>query len=280
MIPDPKTWYLGPEGDLRALPTPEPGLSTSTMRYGGIHQGLSGARTLDVTGHRAEYQLDWRTLDAGELAWIYALHTRQVPGPHWLINPMIRNRLSIRASSLDYLHRTDIGVSVTAGQLAYTRDWPPEPAPGVQALRWLGRGDAGGVLRFDTDARTPILEQETITASLYAKATTVATVELTIDFYAHGNPVGNSEPLAVQLGTEWARHTTTVTTTAGTTSIVLAVTAPPEPEITIAAPQLETGPTATAWQLGGGAPRVLIDQLDTTSPRYPFIDCQLTLLEA
>jgi hypothetical protein len=36
----------------------------------------------------------------------------------------------------------------------------------------------------------------------------------------------------------------------------------------------------TSWDLGGGAPAVLIDQLPSTSPRYPLMDCTITLLEA
>ena len=51
-------WYLGPLGDLRPLVCPEPDLSATQVRYGGLHQGLSGARTLDVTGHKAEYEFN------------------------------------------------------------------------------------------------------------------------------------------------------------------------------------------------------------------------------
>src|SRR5690606_40132859 len=68
-----RTWYLGPLGKLRGLVCPERGMSDTSTRYGGIHQGLTGARTMDITGHRREYEFEFVYMDKQDFAWLNAL---------------------------------------------------------------------------------------------------------------------------------------------------------------------------------------------------------------
>src|SRR5690554_2646520 len=100
MQPKSKRWYLGPAGALQELTCPEPNIKANLVRYGGVHQGLSGARTVDVTGHRYEYAFDWDYMEQAEWAWLEAMHLRHVPGPFRLLNPLKKNRLAPQSSAM------------------------------------------------------------------------------------------------------------------------------------------------------------------------------------
>src|SRR5690606_23969820 len=110
-----KTWYLGPLGKLRGVVGPDAGTTATSTRYGGVHQGLTGARTMDITGHRREVEFQFTYLEKAEFEWLNALHARMVPGPLYLLDPRYRNRLSPQATSLRSPHNaatTGLQVSV------------------------------------------------------------------------------------------------------------------------------------------------------------------------
>ncbi|TCO56802.1 hypothetical protein [Actinocrispum wychmicini] len=273
------TWYLGPDGDLRALPVPERDPSMDVVRYGGIHQALSGARTMDVTGHRTEYGFAYRLLEAEEYAWLEALASSHIPGPLRLLTPFKRNRLTAQAASLIPASGVSVGASLP-GLWNWEPDWPAA-APGSRSLRWTSY-PAGAVLRLDADRRCPVLPDESITASLYARTDTgTVAVEVTTTAYDRTGTVLGDNSHDDTVPTDWYRMAFSWTPPPGTATVDVTLTIPAGPvPIRLAAAQLEPGDAATDWQHGGGAPLVLVDQLTTTSPRFPLVDCTLTLLEA
>ncbi|HVV11574.1 hypothetical protein [Amycolatopsis sp.] len=277
------TWYLGPLGDLRALTCPEPGIKDTVVRFGGVHQGLSGARTVDVTGHRSELSFDWKYMEKAEWKWLKALHTRHIPGPFRLIKPTGVNRLSLQASSCYPLPTTNgLGVYNTVSNVEWALDWPADADPGYRSLR-LSSFAASQILRWDFSGQTPVFPGETITASLYAKTETAGqTFSLTVDYYDRTGAQTSSAPwVSCTPTTDWQRFNVTTTVPEGTASVVFAlITGDFVGPVRIAAAQLESGSAPTDWEQGGSAPTVHIDQLETSSPLFPLTDCSMTLLEA
>ena len=280
-----RSWYIGPLGDLRALTCPEVELSTSQVRYGGIHQGLSGARTLDITGHRSEYGLELKWLDESEFYYLEAMHTRMMPGPYFLIDPLKRNRLTVQATGLvvDRSGNAGVRIPTTAGY-SIIRDFPSDiPIPGrsLKIENWTG---SFGRVEFDWFKKVPFRPSELAYGSLYVKAdASYAGAYLQIEWFdADRIPVGtatNSTPFSIT--TSWSRRTLTdvaVPTGAACASLSL-VLGSSSTRVYFAAPQLEAF-GLTDWQVGGGAPEVIIDQLPVVSPRFPLRNVTLNLLEA
>lgn len=277
------TWYLGPLGDLRALTCPEPDIKDTIVRFGGVHQGLSGARTVDVTGHRSELEFEWKYMEKAEWKWLQALHTRHIPGPFRLIKPTGVNRLSLAASSCKAVPSTQgLGVYTTVNTVERAVDWPAEADPGYDCLR-VTVFSTSQVIRWDYSTQTPIFPGETVTGSFYGKGEAAGqTFNLTMDYYDRtGTQTGSAPWQSKTLTTGWQRFSITATPPAGTAAVVMAVvTAAYVTPMRFAAAQLETGSTPTEWEQGGYAPTVHIDQLDTSSPQFPLTDATLTLLEA
>lgn len=276
MQPQSATWYLGPLGGLRPLVCPEVGVSRTVQRYGGVHQSLSGARTMDITGHRASWELGLPWLTPAESRFVEALHHRTVPGPFWLIDPLGTNRLPRDAAVL--LPLSD-GVTFSAGGVLRSPNGPAEVGVPVMATEWSSY-TAGAFLRLPP---VPVLDGETVTFSVWAKANADAQARVALDHF----PVGATEHTdsaseVITIGTTWTRYDLTATVPAGTGSTRAAVILDSTSGgvVTLAAAQVESGPVATEWDLGGTAPQVLIDQLPRTSPNYPRNDLSITLLEA
>ncbi len=260
-------------------------MKTSVVRYGGVHQALSGARTMDVTGHRAEYGFEWTFLERSEWVWLEALHLRHIPGPFAMLSPLKKNRLSTQATSLVPTTVTGVGLDLNRYTTSWDYTYPADTAagPGIRALRldsWTSTGV--GNMRFDGFRPTAVRVGEQITASVWLKAPANPQAQLAIDYMDRdGNQLTSPpwEPQAVTAG--WARYSITKTIPAGVAAVRFAVlTGVTTPALSMAAPQVELGPIPTPWEPGGGAPRVLVDQLDTSSPLFPLTDCSLTLLEA
>jgi hypothetical protein len=273
-------WYIGPPGDLKQLVCPEINLSVTDVRYGGVHQGLSGARIMDVTGIRQDIALSFTFLDEADYRWLEALQTRHIPGPHRLISPLKRNRLTIQASSVNPTASIRPGVKLSAGTWAWVNDWPTAAGYGMRSIEWSGR-TASSTLKFDSIQGTPLFPLEQFTGSVYIKGSSAVSASLTVDYYdRYGTFLSSATPESVSVTTSWARYTITRTAPTNAATAVLGVIAVPTTTMRLAAAQFESGSSATAWDLGGGAPMVLVDQLPATSPRFPLMNATVTLLEA
>jgi hypothetical protein len=273
------TWLLGPLGQLRELVTPETGINITEVRYGGIHQGLNGGRTVDVTGIKTEVVLVFEHLDEPDYRWLQALHTRHIGGQVRLHNPLRKNHMTIGAASCNPTPARVPGITLSAGDYQWVNDWPTGVNYGDRALRWYNR-TAGSTVVFDQGKGISVTPLATITASVYMKAAVGFDMTLAIDWYDKNLAFLSAPTSTASVTTSWARYS--ITSTAPTNAAVgrLRLVSTPTNEVTLAASQWEVSPTATAWDQGGGELRVLIDQMPANSPRFPLMNCSVTLLEA
>lgn len=274
-------WYIGPPGDLKELECPEIGLVVTPVRYGGVHQALSGARTMDVTGTKQDISLSFTYLEEADYRWLEALQTRHIPGPHRLISPLKKNRLTVQAASTNGTSSIRPGVKLSAGDWDWVNDWPTAAGYGMRALAWSGR-TASSTAKFDSVQGTTIFPLEQFTGSVYIKGdSSIASGSLTVDYYdRYGVFLSSATPETASITTSWARYTITRTAPTNAATAVLGVTATATTTMRLAAAQFEAGGSVSAWDQGGGAPMVLVDQLPSTSPRFPIMNCTVTLLEA
>lgn len=271
-------WYLGPLGNLRPLPCPEVDLQISQVRYGGVHQGISGARVMDITGYRNEYTLDFRLLDQAEYQWIEAIYTQMVPGPHYLINPLKRNLLSNQSSTMAFGSR---GVSL-GGSSAVVNDYPaelPMPSRAIKVVDWAG---STNLMLFDNGRPVPILNNQPLVYSVYLKADSALTVSLRVYWYSATGSLLTNTATSVGIDSTWSRYWMSYleppTGAAGMLATVDFGTA--GADAYACAPQVETGvDTPTEFDIGGGCASVIIDQLPETSPRFPLRDVSVSFLE-
>lgn len=273
------TWYLGPPGDLRALVCPERDVDVSEVRFGGVHQSLGGARTMDVTGIKTQYTFNWTYLDQEEYSWIRALHTRLIAGPHRLIDPLKKNRLSVGASDGNIMPHKWQFFTESAGLLTNQPDYPTG-VTGQRCVRWSDR-TASSTLSVDLRKGTDVFPLETITVSMYLKGASAVSVDMYVLWYDKaGSFLSSSTVTTHSVTTSWARYSTSKTAPTDAVVGVLTIAATATTIINLAAPQFETGSSVTAWEQGGANPLVLIDQLSTISPRYPLSNCAMVLLES
>lgn len=274
-------WMLGPSGDLRPLICPERDVDITPVRYGGIRQGLSGARNLDVTGHRMEYGFKWTYLDQLEYQWIEAMHLRHLKGPFRMLDPLKKNRLTPESSSGKLGKGTAQGAEMINGIGSRVYDWPAGIFPGNQSTAWTNRSASVGIIRFDKVKRTTVIPGETLTASVWLKSTVAQSIQLVLDWWDRTTQTTSSTTELAAVTTAWTRFSITRTVPAGTHSAVFAFYfSNATPIVNFAAAQIEQGSVATDWELGGGAPIVLMDQLTAASPRFPYRDVEMNLLEA
>lgn len=277
------TWYLGPVGDIRPLVCPERGISMNLVRYGGVHQGLSGARVMDVTGHKYEYSFQWTYMDYSEWIWLEALHTRYFPGPFWLINPMKANLLTRESAALKFATNGTHGIETSSLTYSTSTDWPSGVGITNQSLTIIGAG-SGGVLTFDEGLGFPPISGETYWVNLYVKNTVVAgtTAENTFAINwvdSTGSVIGTPTQVTLGQSGSWTNVSLSSTPPAGAVYGFVKLLIKNGATYKIAAPVVNIGSSAHTWEIGGGASKVVIDQLTTTSPRFPLTDCTMTLLE-
>lgn len=276
-------WYFGPDWDLRPLVCPEPDIEMPVVRYGGMFQGLSGARTLRVTGHKQQFKFELRYLDASEFAFLEACHVRAIGGPFRLLNPMKKNLLSYAGSTTKVIpgfNTSGQGVAVNFGTLSSFVDWPTgAPALGNSSVKWI---PSGAYARFDPRHMFPVTPGQQVTVSVYIKGS-VSTddAKLWIDWHDKNLiQLSSSSSALTVIGTAWTRFTFTATAPANAYTARMAINSNRNSTYYMAAAQAEYGSVATTWEIGGAAPRVVLDSFDLISPRYPYLHGTLSLLEA
>lgn len=249
---------------------------------------------MDITGFRSEYQLEFRFLDRDEFAWLELLHTRMVPGPHWMIDPLKKNRLSVAACRLVVTPYGKTGVRPPVG--ASIGASPVFPSSGIDfrghsAYVWNWT-DQNPRVQFDAGRYIPLLPSESITGSVYLQSSigNITGSTLRFDWFDRygeplsGTPSSSSSSFNLTANT-WVRQSFTASAPAGAAacrfSIVVGTLSDPDDTIlAFAAPQVESGTQATDFEVGCASPEVLIEQLETESPRFPYRNVTLTILEA
>jgi hypothetical protein len=274
------TWYLGPPEDLRALECAEVNIDMPVERYGGVFQALSGSRTVDVTGFRQRFGFEFNYLDIDQYKWLEALFLRVIPGPLRLLNPMKKNRVTPESSAARWGGGTAQGLYLTSGGQSLEWDWP-SGVGGIAAVttKWFGR-NANAVFRTDQIKRITVLPSETITGSIYMKASAPVSYNLLFDWHSRTGSLGSSAVTVASVTTSWQRFTVTATAPVGAISATFAgYSANTTADVFLGPIQVEAGNVATGWEIGGGAPMVSIDQMPVLSPRYPLRNITMTVLE-
>lgn len=270
---------------MRPLVCPEPDIKLPVIRYGGIHQGLTGARTMDVTGHRQDFELQINWLDQDEYRWLEALHARVVPGPYYLINPLKRNRLSLQASKMSISQSSKTGVRLPAGSsTGQSLAFPAAEVglPGWSSYVWHW-DDPSPRVTFDRGRPIPVLAGETITASIFLNPSPgdPVTVTLQLDWFDVAGETLTPTASAIELPSGWTRQQVTGVPPSGAVSCRFSMgLVDPDGAVYMAAPQVEAASAATNWEIGGASVQVLLDQFDTESRRFPYRNTTLKLLEA
>jgi hypothetical protein len=282
-------WYLGPDYDLQPLVCPEPDFDVTPVRYGGVFQGLSGARSVTHTGVRMQWTMELDFLDPDEYLRLEALLYRRIPGPYRLISPFKTNMMSPDGSMFKPTFGIDTGLTGMAiyqGSLRQVRDWPA--AAGVSgglSTGWLMATTSGNYARMDQQHRLPVKAGEVITGSVYIKCATAGTMVLGFDWFdKNGVQLSGTPSTTMTLTSSWVRWSVVSTPPANAVTARMFLINPSSgllgAEVFVAAGQAEKGGVATAWGPGGGAPRVIVDQLPTKTPRFPYKSATLVLLEA
>lgn len=281
---DVATWYLGPVGNIRPLVCPERNISMNLIRYGGVHQGLSGARTMDITGHKYEFGFQWTYMEYSEWAWLEALHTRYYTGPFWLVNPLKNNLLSRESAALKRAINTTHGIETTGTITSYNADWPSGIGlPGIGSFQVLG-GGAGGVITFDEGLGFPAISGETYRVNMYVKNTVVAGTTATNTFSINwldstGAVIGTPTQVTLGQSGSWTQVSLSSVPPTGAVTGFVKILINATATYLLAAPMVNIGSTNLPWEIGGAACKVAIDQLSTSSPRFPLTDCSMTILE-
>ncbi|MGW5645068.1 phage head spike fiber domain-containing protein [Saccharopolyspora sp. NPDC003752] len=274
-------FWLGPVGQLVQLTEPGAGIPRSSTRIGGIHTAVDGTPTVDTLGFsRAwEFALDWRY--RSELRRLRALHHRAIPDQLRLIDPMVPNRLALAVSTC--------GATPARRQLPLLGDGPVyrsgETAPDLVevcggSIEWTPP-DGGGLLTERSPARAgAVLPGEQVTLSAYVRGTVDRAVQVQlVVFDAAGNPTATVAGTSTS-GAGWVRLAVQHTAAAGDAYAMAQLSASAGTgAVHTSGWQLEAAGAATEWDLGGGSPLVVVNQLTETSPYYPMSDAGLTLLE-
>lgn len=277
-------WYLGPAGDLRALVCPDRDINISDVRYGGVHQGLSGARTVDVTGVKMQVDFTFPYLSETDYLWLEAMHVRHIPGPVYLVNPLKRNLLSKNAS----MCRTSYfsaGGGVYTPTAGYQNNWQweasyPVGVPGTRSVKRIGVPATSVTLNFDDGYKIPVTVGTVYDFSAYVKADSAKSLTFGIGWFDKNYAFLSLNSAAKSITTSWGRFDLSATAPASAALALPFWISASNISFTSTAAQFEVGSSPTAWQLGGGSMPVVIDQMPTTSPRYPVRNASLTLLEA
>lgn len=274
--------YLGPLGGLQEI-NPLMDFDVSRKRYGGTHVAIGGRKVVDVTGHRGEaWPLRWIKMGQDEMAFLDAIHERLVPGPLRLVFPpeFRRNRLSRSAAAAGFGGRYTAGITTVGGSLSGPADWHPDSVP-AQGIDWSG-WTASDEIRFDHASLVPVVPGETLTSSLWVRASQAVDVNMIVQQVdGAGDIVANTSVTVTLADGTWDRPEVTVTPAAGVIGLipVMDVESVSAGVITIGGAQVELGSTATAWTRGGGAPVVAVDQMTETATWSPWTNAELTLTE-
>ena len=156
-------------------------------------------------------------------------------------------------------------------------DWPSALTIPGRSLQFAGSGSQQ-ILRFDYTRYTGILDED-LTGSVYMKASAPVSVGIVFDWYALDGTHTSSSTTNCSVTTSWTRFNITANPPAARAAVFAIVNPIGAHTLNVAAPQVEFGTSATAWELGGGSTSVILDQLTSSSPLYPRSDVTMTLLE-
>lgn len=296
---------LGAAGQMFSLQIPENGgLTENPRKSGGVHQGISGARTIDNQGIRRDYSITWEDLneaDCSALRQAYAF-VRDAARPVRLVVPHRVNMLGAACSSarsaadprqmVTTFEAADPGVLVTT-KLVPRPDQDAGYALTPRLTRYVEiQNQATGYLNVWADGNpgivpasaTPVVEGRTYTLSAYYRRTASAGFGDGALRFGHRREDGDltgapTFPLVNLTSATWTWASVTVTVPTGWPLAYPLITIGQAETLQVAAMQLEEGPTRTTWRLGSGVPVVALTDLSFTDTEWPRRNATLTAIE-
>lgn len=290
------TFYLGPVGNLQALPMEGGPVDATLTVPTAVHQiaGLRGGRVVDRVGAaKRTYKLPGEWLTTESLAVLESLYLGAYgPGPYVLLDPWRQNLLTANQSS-----GTDVGRDTT-GFVAITGTLTSSAAQadhGTRSLAWAvtaaNQRMMQGSLANTTNA-TPALDTPVLPSTVYSFGNrmrlSASTGTARVDVYwftAAGVFISASTGTA-----------TALSNSAFTTCLCLNVTSPATAALarfsvinTVMGAaqtlhqdkwQAALGAVLPAWAVGTGVPRVSFDgDLSQSYSIFPYVDAGLTMVE-
>jgi hypothetical protein len=262
--------YLGPLGRMMAIQVPTAGIGAVPYTYGVLHQNLSGAATKDIFGQKWSYSVPLEQMGPRAYSFIEMMLRGALSGPYYLLDPRRRNRLGpvVSGCGINYsstgtspwVPSSGVVTIVAAPEVMLPSPanmYTPGPSLGV---RWVPT--AAGVL-VGGITPVPVLPGETITFSCYCPigSPTVELVPYNASLVAQAAISGT----ITVAGAPARKYITYIVPRDGSVVAVL-------PQIRAAAAgtfltmawQITDGSTPEPWVIGGGVPKVLIDQTNTS----------------
>lgn len=276
-------FWLGPLGYLRQLPLlPVGGTTPATEELiGGLFTAVDGTGTLQVLGHKREWQLNWVCLAADEVAAVHAWFHRLSRAPLRIVDPRAFNRLSRDGASGGSWSRTTAAHTVTAGTVATTAvtDYPADLIGVVDGgIAWSVPLSTAATLRIDAGVKVPLIPGEEVTVRVLLKGSLGA--QPGAQFYDVAESAGSTSlASSVTLG-GWTWYAHTFTPTAGQVSGSLIVVAASGAARTISVGPALWHPVNTDWTPGAGCPRVLLSAMPMRYPGLAYQDPGIVLREA
>jgi hypothetical protein len=152
------TFWLGNPPGLTALPSPDRGITPTLVVASSVRATIGGGQAVSRAPGpgRRTYTLSWSWLDPDTFSVLEEFYTgARGAGPHALLDPGRRNKLSANQSAPGAVSNDTDGFTVDASEaLASAADLLYPPA--VRSLKWsLPDAPTVGVLRFDPPTGSP-----------------------------------------------------------------------------------------------------------------------------
>jgi hypothetical protein len=261
-------FYLGPLGRMMAMQVPQAGAGAMPFEYGVLHQNLSGVATKDVFGQKWYYQIPLEALDPRAYSWVEMMLRGAVAGPFYLLDPRRRNRLGpvVSGCGINYSASGTSPWQPASGAvtiIAATATMLPSPGsvltPGPSyAAQWVPT--AAGVLIGGRNP-IPVLPGEEVVFSCYCVSGSPS-LEL-VPYNLAGAPGTAVTGTADVPGSPDRKYIAYQVPSNGSVVAVL-------PQIRAAAAgtfvteawQITNGTVPEPWVMGGGVPKVVLDQVN------------------
>ena len=282
-------FYLGPVGNLQALPYMARGATAALDFPGETHTLLSGARYRHQVGDpRRTYTMARQMLTHDEAAVVEALALGAYgPGPFALIDPWRRNMLTANQSTGTDAGADPAGFYAATGTLASSTT---QAEVGARSLSWTVTA-SGQELRVSGSSSAnadPAFDVPVLPSTAYVfkvRVRSLATVSVTARLYwfstsgASLSSVTSSNVSSTSAG--WATVTISGTSPAGAALARPAVRTASAASTTVFVDQaqLEAGSSASGWTPGTGVPRVVFEALGDSYPLVDRHDVDVTLVE-
>ena len=287
-------FYLGPLGDLRALPVIERD-QTVEAAAGAVlaeHESLSGSRTVQRMGpHRRTWDLSWVYLTLDEADEIDALRRGLLGSPLWLVDPNRPNLLPPQIATAGCERRSTAGWTSSSGLRSWRRvtDLPARVRPRMNGvIEWERTSTTVGALSVGRNTRaqqTPALPH----GGMVVVAGWVRRTSATPSAVRFGLDVWNAAGArSTYLGSSvtpggWVDLTYTMMLPPGSAAfspVWLVDAGQPAATLQVTAPRAGYGAIAPDPSSGGGAAVVYVRNMPETYPSLGEVSTGLTLVES